>query len=228
MKWYHWTIITLILLMLTQQACSDREKDSLKSQITMLSLNKQKNDSIINKQGEVIYTQEVAITKSKEELKKYTDSIFNLNRRHERKIKEVTAFYKNRYRVQLDSFFVYEVDSIPYPEYITVEFMNDSMITVPRTFKVDEPYFKLDATVRKNGLMINSLSLPDTLYGRIVTKKQGFLKPKIKEYQYFNKNPYVIQEGSNSVIYEDKKKFWNKVRDGAILVGAGFLIGSQL
>ena len=224
----YFIIVILLFFIFIQYSCNKMKLIEFKSKIDLLNIQNQKLDSIKNKQGNTIYTQEVAIIESKKELKKYTDIIFNLKRKHERKVKDVITYYKKISRTGVDTFFVFEIDSIPYPEYITIEFINDSMITVPRTYKVNDPYFQFDATVKKEGMLINNISFPDTLHGRFIEKKNGFLKPKTIEYQFFNTNPYVKTQSSNSIIYKKKGKFWNKLKQGALYIGIGILIGTQL
>jgi hypothetical protein len=203
MKKYKYIIYSILVLFLLNivNKCNKEKYTELEDKYKLTQIDKQKLDSIVNKQGEVIKTQEVTILRDKESLKEYTDTIFNLKNKQERKIKEVIAYYNNKTRVQLDSFFVYEVDSIPYPYVITEQYISDSMINVPRTYRVDSPYFKFDATVLKKGMVINSLILPDTTYGRFIELKHGKI-----QYQIFNKNPYIKIENSNSAIYKPKKK----------------------
>jgi hypothetical protein len=220
--------LVFVILFSLYKGCTDKKYDKLKSEFSLVQLDNQKLDSIRNEQGKTIYTQQVVILENQKVLNDYTDSIFDLKRKHERKVKDVIAYYKNTTLTRVDSFWVYEVDSIPYPIYITDNFVRDSMITVPRTYKVENPYFNFNGTVKKDGLMINSLSLPDTIQGRFVTRKGGFLKSETIEYQYFNTNPYVKQQNANSVTYKEKGKFWRKVKEAAIYMGIGFLIHSSL
>lgn len=181
--------------------CSQSKYIELEDKYKLTQVDNQKLTDLVNKQGDIIKIQEAIVVKDKKSLKDYTDTIFNLKKKQERKIKEVIAYYNNKSIVQVDSFLVFSSDTIKVPEIITVEFINDSMITVPRTYTVDSTHFKFDATVNKKGLVINSLSLPDTTYGRFVELKNGKI-----QYQVFNKNPYIKIENSNSIIYKPKKK----------------------
>jgi|694.fasta_scaffold00342_60 hypothetical protein len=204
MKQYISHIILIGLFLITLfflNKCSQSKYTELEDKYKLTQVENQTFESLVNKKNDTIKTQNVIILKTEKSLKNYTDTIFNLKKKQERKIKEVIAYYNNKTDTRVDSFFVFEVDSIPYPVVITDDYVRDSMITVPRTYKVDSTYFKFDATVTKKGMLINSLSLPDTTYGRFVELKNGKI-----QYQVFNKNPYISIENSNSIIYQPKKK----------------------
>src|SRR5690348_14903582 len=86
-------IITLSIMCITSvKKCSSNANELTKAEL-QAKLDKQTSDSIVNKLKQVVSIQEVIITKDKETLKEYTDSVFNLEKKHEKKIKEVIAYY---------------------------------------------------------------------------------------------------------------------------------------
>ncbi|XAI97398.1 hypothetical protein [Leptolyngbya phage Lbo-JY46] len=198
--------LLFLILLLVRESCNKKEIDNLSSQLTISNLQNQTMDSAINKYGETIYKQQVAKVENEKLLKRYTDSIFNLNRKQARQIKSVEAYYRKRFKVQIDTLKIPVIDSIPYPEYITDSFARKNMITVPRTYSLDSPYFKINTTLAKDGLTINSLSISDTFDVRVVKLKRGKT-----EYQLKNSNPNVKIEGINSIIHEEKRPFWKKI-----------------
>lgn len=217
-------IVTVLLLLGGVIGYFKNELNKKDDVIGIMAIEKQELNSIINKKNVTIKEQDVVILKTKESLKNYTDTIFDLKRKNEKKIKEVISYYSNRTTVVIDSFIVNTVDSIPYPEYITDSFARENMVTVPRTYDVDSANFKFNATVKKEGLTINSLVIPDTTYGRFVELKSGDIK-----YQFFNTNPYIKIDGANSAVYKKPKKtFWSHVKEKGILIAIGVLVGSQL
>ena len=189
----------------------------------------QGQDSIINVQGETVYTQEAVIAESKKSLIGITNNQFRLKRENEKLIKEVLAYHNTTSRVTVkDPIVVPYTDTVRVPEYIkdTNQYYAENTITVPRTASIDSPYFSMTAIIDRQGLMINSLDLPDTVSGRFVTESQGFFKRDIVKYQTVNANPYIKLNVQNSAIYVPKeKKLLRKIGEGALAVGIGIVVG---
>jgi len=191
----------------------------------------QTKDSIINKQGEIIYIQKAIVTQSKKELKRVTQEKFNLKKSDERKIREVIAYYKQTSTIVIPKPIVVRyTDTVPVPSTTDtaalLAFFKDSSITVPRKAIIDSPDIKLNTSVTKTGLILESVDFPDTTYGRFTVKSQGLFKPDIVEYQTFHTNKYIKTDVKESMItVPKKKKFLRKLAEGAILVGTGILMG---
>lgn len=203
-----WVLLgVLLIVFLFREGCNKKEIEKLNANISNYQLKEQNLlDSIKNKNGQIVKLQEAIVfegEKGKAELKRYSDSVFGLKKKY----KETVAYYQNYIRTFLpDTIYVSYIDSIPQEiGKDTLEYITNS-IRVPRTFEKDDPYFKIQGNVKKYGVDIISLSLPDTLSGRFVEKKQGLFKPNKIEYQTFNKNPYIRIDGSKSAVYSPKKK----------------------
>ena len=211
------SVFIIIVLLLQKQ----KETSRLLSKISTLELTHQKNmDSITNKYGDEIKKQQAIIfegEQGKKALQKYSDSVFALKKKDDRKYKETVAYYENYIKTSLPEVVYVDLDSNELPKPDTTflsqsvkDYINNS-ISVPRNFNLDSQYFKISGTINKNNIALSKVEFTDSLYGRFVTKKGGLFKPDIIEYQVMNKSPYTNIEGVKSAIYTQKKKTFQKI-----------------
>jgi hypothetical protein len=228
-------IVLLILLgiFFIESIKTNKELDNAKEKYAIEILRSQSLlDSIKNKNGEIVKLQDAVVFVDKKLLSKYADSVFALRKKDAKKYKETLAYYQNYINTYLPDTIYSEVfdttEAKPVSDNPEIQYYIDNSISVPRQFNIDSTHFKLSGLINKTGVGITSLSLPDTISGRFIEKKNGFFKPNTIEYQLTNTNPYITIQGSKSAIYkEPKKKFWGKVGKIVGLVGIGFLT-SQL
>lgn len=222
-------VISILSLFLIK---TNNEKNKLKSNIAQIELVYQKNiDSITNKYGNEIKKQEAIIFEGKEgkkSLQKYSDSIFALKKKDDRKYKETVAYYENYIKTSLPEVVYVDLDSNELPKPDTTflsqsvkDYINNS-ISVPRNFNLDSQYFKISGTINKTNIALSKIEFTDSLYGRFAVKKGGLFKPDIIEYQVMNKSPYTNIEGLKSAIYKQKNKTFQKIIPATI---AGIIIG---
>lgn len=227
MKIQYFIIALLIFIFFgIMRSCHNRELHKLQDENSLLLIDKQKNDSIINKNNKIILTQEVKILNNEQSLKQYSDSIFQLKRKNEKDIKSVHSYYKNVIKVTIDTFIIPYIDTLYIDNSDSIYF---ETIIVPKKFAIKTSNYDIGGTVKKEGVEISKLEMEDSIYGRFVTEKGGlFKKDKIK-YQTFNTNPYVHIESTTSAVYKKpKKKFIHHVIEKSIYIGIGILITKQL
>ena len=217
--------IIVFLFFFLRICCKNAEIASLETSLSLSELNNQKYEKIVNTLEDTILKQRAIIIKDKEQLKTFTDSIFNLKQ----KVKAVTAFYKETTKTVWDTVYI-PYDSTPtipqvqYGDTITKEIKNyiDSSIKVPNKFSKDSSLFSIKGEVTKQGVRIDSLNIPDTFNLRIVETKGKLFKPSFVEFQSFHTNKLVQVTGVNSIMYKlPKKTFWQVVLDKLIWVGVG-------
>lgn len=202
-------------------------------------------DSMKNELGQTVYRQNVQIVQKDTELKAYTDSIFNLKKKHEKEVKKVHAFYATRTKVEIDSVLVpYKdtswtkkwKDSIRANCAAVIQYYEDSTVRVGTVAKDSTPYYNIELTVQKAGVLVNTIQFVDSQYIRVVTIKGGLFKRDITgkrmfhvkrrmEVQVLHTNPYFKNIGINSIVVVPPK-------DGAfvkgLLTGAALTIGTQI
>jgi hypothetical protein len=225
-------VVAVVLLLLNTCRMSKNYKNTL-SEIDQMALNNQKLDSLVNSQGEIIYTQESIIADNTDAIDNLTDTIFDLKRKDERNTKTI-AYYKGITSIQADSIKVPYLDTVAMREFSEViatqckeviEYMQTHIITVPRKAPYSSDSISFVATINRDNMILDSLRLPDTLQLRFV-EHGGFLKKKSIEVQFFHTNPLFRTQSSNSVFYQPKKKsfFTRVLLPVAIGVGIGVVI----
>lgn len=220
----------ILLLFISPNFCSPRTT----SKIDSLVLANQRLDSLVNLQGQIIYEQETLLTDSKQVMRELTDSIFRLRKKHDKKIKDVIAYYKGSSLTKIDSILIPYADSADLKRKDSLiqgcrkimQVLVDSFIFVPRHVEKKTDYYRFAGTVLKEGFRIDSLSIPDTLQLRFVEKKGGLFRPPTTHVQFFHSNPLITTTQANSLLYKPPKK--KRLLEKALLVGAGILIGSKL
>jgi hypothetical protein len=92
--------------------------------------------------------------------------------------------------------------------------INNSVI-VPKSFGIDTKWYSINGKVKKDGLLIDSMKIPNETSVTIGYKKYGFLNLKSQPLvEVKNTNPYLkVQKMSNVVVKENKsilksKLFW--------------------
>lgn len=216
-----WLIIGgLALALLIQRGCYNREINKKDIAISSLTLENQSLDSIKNKLGETVTTQEVIITNDQKSVKQLTDSLFKLNRKYEKKVKEVLFYASQKTTSKIDSVKVPYSDTIAEKHFSdslskacaeVINYYRDSSITVPRTVKLDTAGFRFSAVVSKGSFSLNTASFTDTQYIRVVEKKRNLgqfltFKKRPIEIQVLHTSPFLTVRGQNSILYQPKKK----------------------
>lgn len=211
-----------------------------------LKIENQRLDSIKNQAGQTILVQEAVIVKDQKAIKDYTDSIFNLKKKQERQIKTIIAYYSQHTNTQIDSVPVPYVDTIAtkkFSDSVTaqcqevIRYLNDSTVTVPRTVETpkDSYNFYFKGTVTKSKFIIDSLSIVDSQYVRIVVHKGGLLRKDVYgkrhfwtkkkiEVQSFHTNTLIKVNSQTSVFFDPPKK--KNVVGKLFLLGAGIYLGT--
>ena len=94
-------------------------------------------------------------------------------------------------------------------------------LAVPQRFGLKEKWFNVEGVVKKSGLVIDSLTIPNKTTVTIGKKKSGFLNlSRESVVQVKNDNPYVNVTGLDNVVIKNKRPFW-KSPIFTLLLGTG-------
>jgi hypothetical protein len=106
------------------------------------------------------------------------------------------------------------------------EVIRRDSIAVPTRFKLNEKWFNIDGYVRKDGLKIDSLNIPNKTTLTIGYNKSGFLNlGREAVVTLKNDNPYLVVTGMDNIIVKKKKKFWqNPIFHIALGVVGGYYL----
>ena len=89
------------------------------------------------------------------------------------------------------------------------EVIRRDSIAVPTRFKLDEKWFNIDGYVKKDGLKIDSLKIPNKTTLTLGYNKKGFLNlGKEAVVTLKNDNPYLEVTGMDNIVVKKRKKFW--------------------
>ncbi len=219
------TIIFLFTLTIVVRVYNSK-LDKRDSQISLLTVDNQNYIKVTDELGKEVVKQKAVVVKEREQVKEYSDKYFALKE----KPKSVDVFYQEVTKTDWDTAFIPYHDTLYVKidpivgDTITQELKNyiDSSVRIPNSFEKDSSLFAIKGRVLKNGVSIDSLSLPDTFNLRVVETKGKLFKPSFVEFQSFHTNPLVNVTGTQSVIYKvPKKTFWQVVLDKLIWVGIG-------
>lgn len=253
-------LIGLVIFLFFLNQCNNRKHQNELSAntetIDSLMLANQKWDSIHNADGQAIQVQTALVVKNQEAFRKYSDSMFNLTKRQERRIKEILVHYSGVTSTGLDTLKIPYKDTVGQKRFAdsvekecaeviafyrknALEIPYDTVTGVPTGKPVKDStndYF-IDATVFKDTLRINKIAFPDSLQIRFVETKGGLFRRnaqgKVKifsrrsvEVQVLHSNPHVSTLKMNSLVYKPDKKF--KWLEKALLIAAGVFVGTKL
>jgi|GEM_PF-4173952 len=211
-----------------------------------LTLANQKLDSIKNELKQTVYTQTSIITDNQAEIKDLTDQKFNLTKKYEKKIKDVTFYYEAQLSAHIDNTF------IPYKDTATIDsvrkelskykdtaslynYVLNNMIKVPKAVTLDsvedkyQEGIRLSGVITKTGFHLGTISIADTQYIRVVKLKRGFFHPFSKpkfQVQVLHSSQFINVMGQNSVIYSPVKK--PNILLKALEFGGLIFLGSRL
>ena len=234
--------IVIIILSISLFKCSN----DLKDKGLALELSRQTTDSLLNENKQLVYTQAVIVTNNQEEIRRYSDSVFNLTRKYERRIQEVISFYKGVSTTTIEKVLIPYIDSVKLKKWSdsvdkmcreVIEFYEKNTMVIPRTAIDSTQYYSANLTAERGGIIINNISIPDTQYVRFVVLKGGFLKKnqegkrrlflnKTIQVQVLHSNPLIKVTGQSSAIFKPPRK--NKWLEKTILIGGGIFLGTQL
>lgn len=213
-------VMGFLIVVLMLRSCDDRKNyGRLQSQLSEYQLKEKQyevkrlsDSSTIATQSQTILTQKEAIEMGILELQK--------------QMKEVQAQVKQKSEVVIKD---KPIPFIPSGYADTTGWVRDASgnvirkdsIAVPQRFSLKEKWFNIDGYVKKTGLNIDSLSIPNKTTVTIGKQKSGFLglgrDPVVT---VKNDNPYVNVTGLDNVVIKKKKPFW-KSPFFTLLVGTG-------
>lgn len=218
-------VLAVIIIVLLWRGCeAERDRSKLIIQLgdyrikeKVFNVERLKDSSTLATQSQTILSQKEAIKLGLLELEK---SIKEVQSQVKQKstttiIEKQIPFIPNGY-----------VDTIGIIKVENGEVIRRDSIAVPTRFKLNEKWFNLDGLVKKDGLVIDSLSIPNKTIVTVGYKKAGFLNlSKDAVVQVKNENPYVSVVGMDNVVIKSKRPLWKKT---LFTIGIGILIGTKI
>lgn len=218
-------LLAIIIIVLLWRGCEgERDRSKLISQLgeykmkeKVFDVQRQKDSSTLATQSQTIMSQKEAIELGLLEL--------------EKTMKEVQSQVKQK---STTTIIEKQVPFIPSGYADTTGIVRDESgevirrdsIAVPTRFKLSEKWFNIDGYVKKDGLTIDTLNIPNKTIVTVGYKKAGFLNlSKDAVVQVKNENPYVNVTGLDNIVIKKKKKIW---QNPLVHVGVGVVLGYYL
>jgi hypothetical protein len=217
-----YVLLFIVIIVLLWRSCeSERDRSKLISQLGDYRLKEKvfyverlKDSSTLATQSQTILSQKEAIELGLLELEKSMKEV-----QSQVKQKSTTTIIEKQVPFIPDGY----VDTIGIVRGDNGEVVRRDSIAVPTRFKLNEKWFNVDGLVKKDGLVIDSLTIPNKTIVTVGYKKAGFLNlSKDAVVQVKNENPYVNVTGLDNIVIKKKKKIW---QNPLVHIGVGVVLG---
>ena len=219
-----WLVVALMVMLIFRECKRTIDQDKLLSQLAQYQLREKKFEVERNKDSSTIAYQEQTLLTMAEANKLGLIEM-------DRKMKSLQSQVRQQSQVQIvekpvpfipDGF----ADTTGLVRNEQGDVIRRDSIAVPTRFKLSEKWFNIDGLVKKDGLLIDTLTIPNKTVVNVGYKKAGFLNlGKQAVVSVKNENPYVNVTGLDNVVIRNKKKFWQSPLFG---IGVGILVGLKI
>jgi len=215
-------VLAIIILVLLWRGCEqERDRSKLISELgdyrlkeKVFEVQRLKDSSTLATQNQTIMTQKEAISLGLLELEKTMKEV-----QSQVKQKSTTTIIEKQVPFIPDGY----ADTSGIVRNESGDVIRRDSIAVPTRFKLNEKWFNIDGLVKRDGLVIDSLTIPNKTIVTIGYKKAGFLNlSKDAVVQVKNENPYVNVTGLDNIVIKKKKKLW---QNPLVHVGVGVVLG---
>lgn len=215
-------VLAIIILVLLWRGCEqERDRSKLISELgeyrlkeKVFEVQRLKDSSTLATQTQTIMTQKEAISLGLLELEKTMKEV-----QSQVKQKSTTTIIEKQIPFIPDGY----ADTTGIVRNESGEVIRRDSIAVPTRFKLNEKWFNIDGLVKRDGLVIDSLTIPNKTIVTIGYKKAGFLNlSKDAVVQVKNENPYVNVTGLDNIVIKKKKKIW---QNPLVHIGVGVVLG---
>jgi hypothetical protein len=222
----------LLLLVFLAFRCNRQGKDNgdINGQ---LRASLQRTEQLENRNGDLVAQNTVLFTRSQNDFKALTDTVFNLKDKAAKLTKAVLSYsqivqeanFKGKTATFDDKPTVNEKgDTV----YITQP-ADPDLVRVPRPFSYSDSTIAFAGKVRKSDVLIDSVKIPNVLSLRVITQKTGFLNMGRRTVvQAINSNPAFKNTGIVTMEVKPKASAWSRWIKPALFAGAGIYVGTKL
>ena len=191
-------LLIVILLLVCGYYTSRAELSDFKKQILKFDLKEQKYIETIGENGERIVEQEQIILSQKDAI---SHNLLEIKR-----LKKIKSQVIVNTITQIDSVFVPFVMDSTSNDTLT----NDNYIIIPKRFALAEQWYRLNGSINKEGLLIDTLNFNNELTLTIGQKSQGLFKKSKPIVLVEYSNPYVNTTSMQNIIIKDDLRFYDK------------------
>jgi hypothetical protein len=234
-------MLSILLAIMFFRGCkNDKQLEELQMQLEQANKIK---DSL----GNTIAVKDVKIVQDQEAMKNLRAELFETTDKYNRKVKEVKALIAQGTQVIIKDRPVPYVDINKMKQWEdsvlalcadVIKYYEDSTIRIGVKAKDSSVYYKIEATVEKNGIRMNEIKFIDSQYVALTEMKGGFFKrntkgkfrlyvPPTTRAEIKHTNPYFQNTGVDAFLFKEKphRGYGSGILHGAL---GGFVIGVLL
>lgn len=234
-------MLSILLVIMFFRSCDDTK------QIEELQVQLDKTNKIKDSLGNTIAVKDVKIVEDQEAIKKLRADLFQTTDKYNKKVKEVQALIAKGTQVIIKDKPVPYVDTSKMKQWEdsilalcadVIRYYEDSTVRIGKQAKDSTAYYKIDATVEKQGIKMNEIKFIDSQYVALTQMKGGFFRKntegKFKLYvpsrtrvEIKHTNPYFQNTGVDAFLFDKKPKpsYGSGLVQGAV---GGFVLAMLL
>jgi hypothetical protein len=223
-----WALPFLVVLFLLSLFTCNRQRGAVADLRMDLDSVARQARHFENERGQVITENQVLKAESGRQLKELTDTIFNLKKRDEKRIKTINSYARiiQEYNsgpkfapfIEDVGDFTAGKDSTP-----TAGPRDSNYVRVPKPFMYLDSFTSIRGRVTRVGVWLDSIRIENTVHFRTLTERAGFLNMGRKStIQVLNSNPAIATIGVTTIQVPSRPNWWQKwgkLVAGAILGG---------
>jgi len=176
--------------------------------------------------GNIIIVKDAQIVGNQESMKDLRAKLFQTTEKYNKKVKEVEALIAQGTEVVIQEVPVPYIDTAKMKQWEdsiaikckdVIQYYEDSTVRIGSKAKDSTTYYKIDATVEKQGIKINEIKFIDSQYVALTKMKARFFRKntegKFKLYvpsrtrvEIKHTNPYFKNTGVDAFIFDKKPK----------------------
>ena len=195
-------LLALLLLFSILMVCGwvyeRAELKEYKDQMLKFELDEQKYLEAISEDGTFLAEQEQIILSQKDAIDNHLIEIKNLKKIKSQVIVNTIT--------KVDSVFIPFVSDTTIKDTLVL----DNYIFVPQRFSLLDEWYSFDGTIKKGGVLLDSISFNNELSLTIGNKSMGFFKKSKPIVLVEYSNPYVRTTAMQNIIIKDDLKFYDK------------------
>jgi hypothetical protein len=233
-----WALPFLIVLFLLSLFTCNRQRGALSDLRLDLDSVARQARQFENEKGQVITENKVLKAESGRQLKELTDTIFNLKRRDEKRVKTINSYARIIQEYNSGPKFAPFIEDAgdftrladkdstqtagPGPR-------DSNYIRVPKPFMYWDSLTTIRGRVTRVGVWLDSMSVQNTVHFRTLTEKTGFLNMGRKStLQVLNTNPAITTIGATAIQVPNGPNWWHRWGKPAAFAILGGIVGHQI
>lgn len=231
-----WALPFLVVLFLLSLFTCNRQRGAVADLRLDLDSVARQARHFENERGQVITENQALKAESGRQLKELTDTIFNLKKRDEKRVKTINSYARIIQEYNSGPKFAPFIedagdftalagkDSTP-----TAGPRDSNYIRVPKPFMYWDSLTTIHGRVTRVGVWLDSMKVQNTVHFRTLTEKTGFLNLGRKStLQVLNTNPAITTVGATVVQIPTGPNWWHRWGKPAAFAILGGIVGHQI